>query len=134
MPKTIANPPSFAEEWERTIRQLEEAGITTRDLEAAGIGKRSYQRHKNRPGGPIESKRTRELLAVLKPIAALKLKRAARAAQAKAERLKRILNEHGAGFVWGAVAIGTVAAVAGGWLCFSDDFGFALASGLGYSI
>jgi hypothetical protein len=131
----ITKPSSFAEDWARTVRLAEEAKLTNKEIEAAiGLSERSYQRYKNQPGGPKESKRTREILAALKVTIPLKLRRKVKLAAAATAKLRRIAKDHSVGFVWGAVAIGTVAAVAGGWLCFCDDFGFGLMSGLGDSI
>lgn len=127
MPAAKNGSSDFVKEWKSTLRQAQEVGIKSRELNEAGISRRTFQRNKNRPDGPLETKATREIIDRLKPLIAIK----AEALAEKGRRVARLAKQNRAELVWGAVVIGTAAAVAGGWLCFCDDFGFGLTSGLG---
>jgi hypothetical protein len=133
MPKTNGVSPSFKKQWNKAIRQITEAEISTRDLEAVGIDRRTFQRNKNRRDGPRETVATREIIERVKPLIAMKADKAAERAQRLLEIAKQLEDGKLAVDVAMAGVITTLAATSA-WLCFTRDFGFGLMSGLGYSI
>lgn len=90
MPAPKNTSPVFVEEWNNTLQQLQAAEISTRDLEQAGIPRRTFQRHKNRPGGPLDTRATRHILKLIKPLI---VSRAAEAGE-KAKRLALLVKQN----------------------------------------